>query len=177
MYNTQVRHIATPNVVVGMAVACGGLAQFMAGMWEFPRGNTFGATGEWGRLFWNGVGLVMLSWHLSTLQTGRVIFDVQSFAIMLHFLRPCSDILDIELIRSLFFSFYNIRRFLVIICPHSYSWYRYSFRLYLCQGVGKCSGYLPHYLGARYSLPWVGHHLAALLLTRVQISMQACCPP
>ncbi|KIY54011.1 hypothetical protein FISHEDRAFT_68381 [Fistulina hepatica ATCC 64428] len=62
MYNTQVRHITEPNVVVGMAVFCGGLAQLLAGtvraydlylprlssrhtgMWEYPRGNTFGAT-------------------------------------------------------------------------------------------------------------------------------------
>lgn len=29
-----------------MAIFCGGLAQLLAGMWEFPRGNTFGATGE-----------------------------------------------------------------------------------------------------------------------------------
>ncbi|KAK0183769.1 GPR1/FUN34/yaaH family-domain-containing protein [Armillaria mellea] len=32
------------NVVVGMAVFYGGLTQLLAGMWEFPRGNTFGAT-------------------------------------------------------------------------------------------------------------------------------------
>jgi len=44
MYNTQVRHITDPNVVVGMALFAGGLAQFMAGMWEFPKGNMFGAT-------------------------------------------------------------------------------------------------------------------------------------
>ncbi len=30
-------------VVLGMAIAFGGLAQFMAGMWEFRTGNTFGA--------------------------------------------------------------------------------------------------------------------------------------
>lgn len=30
-------------VVLGLAVAYGGLAQFMAGMWEFRAGNTFGA--------------------------------------------------------------------------------------------------------------------------------------
>ena len=29
-----------------MALACGGLAQFLAGMWEFANRNTFGATGE-----------------------------------------------------------------------------------------------------------------------------------
>ncbi|KAF8642459.1 hypothetical protein AX16_009460 [Volvariella volvacea WC 439] len=44
LYNLQTRHINHPNVVVGMAVFCGGLAQVLAGMWEFPRGNTFGAT-------------------------------------------------------------------------------------------------------------------------------------
>lgn len=47
MYNTQVRHITEPNVVVGMAIFCGGLAQLLAGMWEFPRGNMFGATGQY----------------------------------------------------------------------------------------------------------------------------------
>lgn len=46
MYNIQTRSITHPNVVVGMAVWCGGLAQVLAGMWELPRGNTFGATGQ-----------------------------------------------------------------------------------------------------------------------------------
>lgn len=31
-------------VVIGLAVFYGGLAQFVAGMWEFHNGNTFGAT-------------------------------------------------------------------------------------------------------------------------------------
>src|SRR3954470_542515 len=31
-------------VVFGLTLAYGGLAQFMAGMWEFRTGNTFGAT-------------------------------------------------------------------------------------------------------------------------------------
>jgi len=44
LYNASARGITTPNAVVGMAVFCGGAAQFMAGMWEFPRGNMFGAT-------------------------------------------------------------------------------------------------------------------------------------
>jgi hypothetical protein len=46
MYNVNTRGIHTPNVVVGMAIFTGGLLQFLAGMWEFPRGNTFGATGD-----------------------------------------------------------------------------------------------------------------------------------
>jgi succinate-acetate transporter protein len=46
LYNVHARHIVVPNVVVGMALFFGGLAQFLAGMWEFASGNTFGATGE-----------------------------------------------------------------------------------------------------------------------------------
>ncbi|PPQ99813.1 hypothetical protein CVT24_009640 [Panaeolus cyanescens] len=44
LYNLQTRGITTPNVVIGMAAFCGGLAQLLAGMWEFPRGNVFGGT-------------------------------------------------------------------------------------------------------------------------------------
>ncbi|KAF8178036.1 FUN34 transmembrane protein [Pholiota molesta] len=44
MFNVSVRGVSHPNVVVGMAVFTGGLLQFIAGMWEFPRGNVFGAT-------------------------------------------------------------------------------------------------------------------------------------
>jgi succinate-acetate transporter protein len=44
LYNIGTRGITAPNVVVGMAIFCGGLAQLLAGMWEFPCGNMFGAT-------------------------------------------------------------------------------------------------------------------------------------
>ncbi|KAJ7697822.1 Gpr1 family protein [Mycena rosella] len=44
MFNVQTRGITHQNVVVGMAIFAGGLTQFIAGMWEFPRGNVFGAT-------------------------------------------------------------------------------------------------------------------------------------
>jgi len=44
MINVNTRGIHTPNVVVGMAIFTGGLAQLLAGMWEFPRGNVFGGT-------------------------------------------------------------------------------------------------------------------------------------
>jgi len=32
------------TLIIGLAVAYGGIAQFSAGMWEFVKGNTFGAT-------------------------------------------------------------------------------------------------------------------------------------
>ena len=37
-----------------MALFYGGLAQFLAGMWEFAAGNTFGATGE----YWVNVSII-----------------------------------------------------------------------------------------------------------------------
>jgi len=44
MFNVLARGIAVPNAVLGMALFYGGLAQLLAGMWEFASGNTFGAT-------------------------------------------------------------------------------------------------------------------------------------
>lgn len=46
MYNVRTRGITHANVVVGMALFTGGLAQLLAGMWEFPKGNSFGAASE-----------------------------------------------------------------------------------------------------------------------------------
>lgn len=75
-------------VVFGLALAYGGLAQLLAGMWEFAKGNTFGATaftsyGAFWLSFWyltghtdlsgtqandlgNGVGLYLLAWGIFT---------------------------------------------------------------------------------------------------------------
>ena len=49
---------ATGSAWLGFAFAYGGLGQFAAGMWEFRRGNTFGATafGTFGT-FWIGLAL------------------------------------------------------------------------------------------------------------------------
>lgn len=44
LYNVQAKGIKIPNVVVGLACFYGGAAQFLAGMWEFIAGNTFGCT-------------------------------------------------------------------------------------------------------------------------------------
>ena len=42
--NAQLIGGSTVQVVVALALAYGGLAQVLAGMWEFKNGNTFGAT-------------------------------------------------------------------------------------------------------------------------------------
>src|SRR4051795_9262141 len=74
-------------VVFGLALAYGGLGQLLAGMWEFSKGNTFGATafssfGAFWISFWwltghtdlsgagadaaKGVGLYLLAWGIFT---------------------------------------------------------------------------------------------------------------
>ena len=75
-------------VVFGLALGYGGLAQFAAGMWEFAKGNTFGATaftsyGAFWLSFWwltahladykipagdvgKGVGLYLIAWGIFT---------------------------------------------------------------------------------------------------------------
>jgi succinate-acetate transporter protein len=76
-------------VVFGLALAYGGIGQFAAGLWEFAKGNTFGATafcsyGAFWLAFWwltghtdlsgasandagNGVGVFLLAWGIFTL--------------------------------------------------------------------------------------------------------------
>jgi hypothetical protein len=74
-------------VVFGLALCYGGIAQVLAGMWEFAKGNTFGATaftsfGAFWLSFWyltghtalvasgndinKGVGLFLLAWGIFT---------------------------------------------------------------------------------------------------------------
>ena len=44
MFNAGLVSSTAEPVVFGVALAYGGLAQMLAGMWEFRTGNTFGAT-------------------------------------------------------------------------------------------------------------------------------------
>ena len=44
LVNAGVMDAATEPVVLGVALAYGGVAQILAGMWEFRKGNVFGAT-------------------------------------------------------------------------------------------------------------------------------------
>jgi uncharacterized protein len=43
MFNADLVSTAGEGVVLGLALAYGGIAQLLAGMWEFRTGNTFGA--------------------------------------------------------------------------------------------------------------------------------------
>jgi len=43
MFNSQLVSAGGEPVVLGLALAYGGIAQLLAGMWEFRTGNTFGA--------------------------------------------------------------------------------------------------------------------------------------
>ncbi|GJN87696.1 hypothetical protein Rhopal_000651-T1 [Rhodotorula paludigena] len=60
LINVRARDVSVANVVVGPALWYGGLAQLLAGMWEFAVGNTFGATA------FSSYGAFWLSWAFIT---------------------------------------------------------------------------------------------------------------
>jgi uncharacterized protein len=87
MFNTGLVSDKGVPVVLGLALAYGGIAQLLAGMWEFRTGNTFGATafssyGAFWISFWaieqffakdipaadigHAVGLYLIAWGIFT---------------------------------------------------------------------------------------------------------------
>jgi succinate-acetate transporter protein len=87
MFNAGLVGEAGEPIVFGLALAYGGLAQLLAGMWEFRTGNTFGATaftsyGAFWLSFWayvtffadkvpaadagHAVGLYLIAWGIFT---------------------------------------------------------------------------------------------------------------
>jgi succinate-acetate transporter protein len=89
MFNSGLQNEKGVPVVLGLALAYGGLAQLLAGMWEFRTGNTFGAVaftsyGAFWLSFWafeqfyakglesdavtlgNSVGLYLIAWGIFT---------------------------------------------------------------------------------------------------------------
>src|SRR4051812_15243197 len=87
MFNSGLMGVGGEPVVLGLALAYGGLAQFAAGMWEFRTGNTFGAGaftsyGAFWLSFWafveffeksvpkadagHAVGLYLIAWGIFT---------------------------------------------------------------------------------------------------------------
>jgi uncharacterized protein len=87
MFNAGLVDSKGEPIVVGLALAYGGAAQLLAGMWEFRKGNTFGATafssyGAFWLSFWayvaffakgipeanrgSAVGLYLIAWGIFT---------------------------------------------------------------------------------------------------------------
>jgi succinate-acetate transporter protein len=87
MFNADLVSDAGEPVVLGLALAYGGLAQLLAGMWEFRTGNTFGAVaftsfGAFWLSFWalvtffaadipeaaagDAIGLYLIAWGIFT---------------------------------------------------------------------------------------------------------------
>ena len=85
--NTNMLGASVQTVVLGLALFYGGIGQFAAGMWEFAKGNTFGALafasyGAFWMSFWyllnhlptgakpndilHGVGLYLMVWTIFT---------------------------------------------------------------------------------------------------------------
>ncbi len=89
MFNANILDGTAEGVVLGLALAYGGIGQFAAGIWEFAKGNTFGATafcsyGAFWVSFWylagktdltgasandagNAIGVYLLAWGIFTL--------------------------------------------------------------------------------------------------------------
>jgi succinate-acetate transporter protein len=61
LINAGILDASHVGIVIGLAVAYGGIAQFSAGMWEFRSGNTFGATAfsSYGA-FWLSFGFILI---------------------------------------------------------------------------------------------------------------------
>ena len=81
MFNAGLLDRTGEPVVLGLALAYGGIAQLLAGMWEFRRGNTFGAVafGSYGA-FW------LSYWLLQQFFAGRIPGAERSSAIALFYI-------------------------------------------------------------------------------------------
>jgi succinate-acetate transporter protein len=87
VFNAKLMGVGGEPIVLGLALAYGGLAQLLAGMWEFRTGNTFGAVaftsyGAFWLSFWafvqffekdvpkadagHAVGLYLIAWGIFT---------------------------------------------------------------------------------------------------------------
>jgi len=105
VFNAKILNGAGEPVVFGLAIAYGGGAQLLAGMWEFRNNNTFGATaftsyGAFWISFWflthydaaniggdagNAIGLYLVAWGIFTLYMWIASFGV-SVAVNVIFL-------------------------------------------------------------------------------------------
>ncbi|XP_006459699.1 hypothetical protein AGABI2DRAFT_65431 [Agaricus bisporus var. bisporus H97] len=68
-YVVGTRSIQGDTAIVGPGLFVGGLAQFMAGMWEFPRGNVFGSA------FFTLYGSFWIAYAVSLLALNVNVFD------------------------------------------------------------------------------------------------------
>ncbi|EPQ30540.1 uncharacterized protein PFL1_02065 [Pseudozyma flocculosa PF-1] len=61
LYNVEAAGVQVPNAILSYALVFGGGAQYLAGLWEFACGNTFGATVfcSFG-LFWWGFSMILI---------------------------------------------------------------------------------------------------------------------
>ncbi|KXN84004.1 hypothetical protein AN958_00583 [Leucoagaricus sp. SymC.cos] len=71
-YMVGTRSVNADTAIIGMGLFVGGLAQFMAGMWEFPRGNVYGSA------FFTLYGAFWISYATSLLVLGVNSFNSES---------------------------------------------------------------------------------------------------
>jgi succinate-acetate transporter protein len=114
MYNANLVDPKGQAVVLGLALAYGGIAQFAAGMWEFRTGNTFGATafasfGAFWLSFWalvafyaktlpvthagKDIGLYLIAWGIFTAYMWVASFRTTAAVNLVFFLLAITFIL------------------------------------------------------------------------------------
>jgi len=103
-FNSGLMPKSVEGVVLGVALFYGGIAQLFAGMWEFAKGNTFGALafssyGAFWMSFWylvahtdlskagadaaKGVGLFLLAWTIFTIYMTAVAARISGILLLL----------------------------------------------------------------------------------------------
>lgn len=103
------------KIVVGLALFYGGLAQLLAGMWEFRTGNTFAATAftSYGA-FWLAVGAsVQFGWITSHAAFGFFLlgWTIFTFMLLLGSLRTNGGLIAVFVLLFLTFLFLTIGEF------------------------------------------------------------------
>lgn len=115
LVNAGIMDLSAEPAVFGLALAYGGIAQFAAGMWEFAKGNTFGATafssfgafwisfwwltsGKWDAASETGIASYLLAWGIFTAymmiassKTNTVVFTVFILLTITFFLLAFGD--------------------------------------------------------------------------------------
>lgn len=96
LINVDTRDLsATPNIVICMAFAYGGLAQLLAGMWEGAAGNTFGFTAfsSYGA-FWISYGIANVPWFnsASAYEDEGLLHDALGLYLMMWMIVTCKFI-------------------------------------------------------------------------------------
>lgn len=119
--NSGMLNATSESGVLGLAIFYGGIAQLLAGMWEFVKGNTFGATAFgsfgafWLSFWWLAGGKTDLAGGASdvnhTVGTYLLVWTIFTAYMFIASLRTTAAIAAVFLVLALTFLFLTIGKF------------------------------------------------------------------